>query len=102
MIVDGVLIAGQRMANQHRIAAIGIERAIGLIGDLQRGKIDAGVQVQRIVRGKTDDRRMRLVRFAGAVGKIERGADVGHKSSPWRRASRRGSAAKFRMAAKAA
>ena len=36
---------------------------------------------------------MRIVRFARAVGKIERGADVGHRSFPERRASRRGLAA---------
>ena len=78
MLVDDVLIAGQRMADQNRIAAVGIERAVGLIGDLPRREIDAGVEPQRLARGKAHHRRMRHIRFAGAVGKIEHGADVGH------------------------
>ena len=92
-VVDDVLIAGQRVANQDGIAARGVERAVGLIGDLPRAEIDAGVEPQRIVRRKAHHRRMRIVRFARAVGKIERGADVGHRYFPECHASRRGAAA---------
>ena len=74
MLVDDVLVAGQRVADEHRIAARGVERAVGLISDLQRSKIDSGIEPQRIVGGKTHDQRMRIVRLARAVGAIKRGA----------------------------
>jgi hypothetical protein len=32
------------MADQHRVAALGIERAIGLISHLERSKVDAGIE----------------------------------------------------------
>ena len=35
MHVGDVLVAGERVADQHRIAALGVERAVGLIGDLE-------------------------------------------------------------------
>ena len=85
MGVDHVLVAGQRVADQHRVAALGVERAVGLVGDLPGRKIDAGVEPQRLVRAKAHDQRMRLVRFARAVGEIERGAGVGHYRSLKRR-----------------
>ena len=78
MIVDEMLVAGQRVADQNRVAAPGIEGAIGLIGDLQRRKIDPGIEPQRLVEAKAHDRRMRIVRFARAVGKIKRCADIDH------------------------
>ena len=74
-----MLIAGQRVADQNRIAARGVKRAVGLIRDLKRSKIDAGIEAQRLVHAKAHDRRMRIVRFARAVGQIERGADIGHR-----------------------
>jgi len=40
--------------------------------------LDAGIEPQRIARGKAQHWRMRLVRLAGAVGQIERGAGFGH------------------------
>jgi len=49
MVVDQVLIAGQRVTDKNRVAALGVERAVGLIGDLQRREIHAGVEPQRIV-----------------------------------------------------
>ena len=77
-VLNDVLIAGQRMADQHRIAARGIERAVGLIGDLERREIDAGIEPQRLVGAETHDRRMRIIRFAHAVGRIKRGAGLDH------------------------
>ena len=68
MHVGDVLIAGERVADQHRIAALGIERAVGLIGDLERREIDAGIEPQRLVEPETHDRRMRVVGLARAVG----------------------------------
>src|SRR5579862_2593019 len=82
MGVEHVLVAGERVAHQHCIAALGIERAVSLVGDLQRAEIDAGIEPQRIVRRKPHHRRMRRVRFARAVGKIERGAGLGHERFP--------------------
>src|SRR5262249_47298627 len=82
VIVDDMLIAGQRMTDQNRIAARGIERAVGLIGDLQRRKINASVEPQRLVKAKAHDWRMRVIRFAGAVGKVKCCADIGHFCFP--------------------
>ena len=81
VVVDHVLIAGERVADENGIAALGVECAVGLVGDLQRGKIDAGIQAQRIVRAKAYDQRMRLIRFARTVGKIDDGRSVGHITS---------------------
>ena len=53
-----MLVAGQRVADQHRIGAIGIERAVGLVGDLERAKFDAGVELQRPVGAETHDKRV--------------------------------------------
>jgi hypothetical protein len=53
--IGDVLVAGERVADQHRIAARGVERAIGLIGNLERRQIDAGVEPQRLVEPEPDD-----------------------------------------------
>ena len=76
-----MLIAGERVGDEDGIAARGVERAVGLIGDLQRGEIDPGIEPQRIVGGKTHDQRMRMVRLALAVGAIERGVGFNHGAS---------------------
>ena len=73
-----MLIAGERMANKHSIVALGVERAVGLVGDLQRREIDATVEPKRIVRRKAHQERMRMVRFAPAVGEVERRTCFGH------------------------
>ena len=49
MDIGDVLIAGQRMADQDGVGALGIELAIGLIGDLERREIDAAIEPQRLV-----------------------------------------------------
>ena len=49
MDVGDVLIAGQRMTDQDGVGAIGIELAVGLIGDLERREIDAAIELQRLV-----------------------------------------------------
>ena len=41
-----VLVARERMTNQHGVGARGIQLAIGLVGDLKRGELDAGVEPQ--------------------------------------------------------
>ena len=50
MDVGDMLVAGERVADQDRVAALGIERAVGLIGDLERRQIDAGVEAQAACR----------------------------------------------------
>ena len=78
VVVHRVLIAGERMANKHSIVALGVERAVGLVGDLQRREIDATVEPKRIIRRKAHQERMRMVRFAPAVGEVERRTSLGH------------------------
>ncbi len=81
VIVDHVLIASKRVADKDGVVALGVERTVGLVGDLQRPKIDAAVERQRIIRRKADQQRMRVVRFAPAIGEIERRASLGHANS---------------------
>ena len=80
-----MLVAGERMADQDGVAALGIECAVGLVGDLQWAEVDAGIEPQRIIQREAHDQRMRIVRFARAVGEIERGAPFCHKCFPDRR-----------------
>ena len=47
MRVGDVLVAGQRMADQDRVRPVGVERAIGLVGDRERPEIDAAIEPQR-------------------------------------------------------
>ena len=82
MVVDGVLIAGQRMADQHGIAALSVQLAVSLIPDLQRPEVDPGIQPQRIVRREAHNQRMRMVRLAPAVGQIEGRAQLCHNAFP--------------------
>ena len=46
--VGGVLIAGQRVADEDRVRPLGVERAIGLVGDRERPEIDAAIEPQRL------------------------------------------------------
>ncbi len=78
MGVGDMLVAGESVADQDRVGAFGIERTVGLIGDLERRKIDAGVEPQRLVGAEAHDRRMRLIRLARAIGSNKRGSDVNH------------------------
>ena len=39
-----MLVAGQRMADQDRVAAVGVQRAIGFIGDVDRRQRAAAVE----------------------------------------------------------
>ena len=55
MHAGDVLVAGERMADQHRVAARRVERAVGLVGDLERAQLDAGIELERLVRAKMSD-----------------------------------------------
>ena len=60
-----MLIAGERMANQDRVRTLGVERAVGLIGNLKWDQLHAGIELEWLIGAKMSDRRlMRLIRFA--------------------------------------
>src|SRR5262249_2151488 len=84
MQVGDVLIAGERMANQHRVAALGIQRAVSLITDLKWSELDARIEGKRLIQAETDDERMRLVGFARAVSGIKCDSELGldHRCDP--------------------
>src|SRR4029079_17632602 len=68
MNVGDMLVASQRMADQDRVAARSVERAVGLIRDLKRCQVHAGIEPQWFVSAETNDQRMRLIRFTHTVG----------------------------------
>ena len=63
MIVGRVLVAGQRVADEDGVGAIGVERPVGLIGDLQVIEPPAGIQHQRLIRAEPHDRTGRSIRL---------------------------------------
>ncbi len=71
-MIGDMLIAGECMTNQHHVRTLRIERAVGLIGDLERGKLNAGVKPQRFAGGKLRHQRLRIVRFARRRQRIMR------------------------------
>ena len=73
-----VLVAGERVAHQHGIGALGIERAVGLVGDLEGCELDAGIELERLVGPEAHHKRlMRMVRFARSVRRFTRAAQIG-------------------------
>jgi hypothetical protein len=76
MIVRNMLIAGQRMADQQRVGFIGVERAIGLIRNLERRQRDAAIEHQRLVRPKTHKEARRVLGL-GIGNRIRRGGHGG-------------------------
>ena len=61
MPIGDMLIKRQRMADQNRVGTVGIEFAIGLVGDLERRKIDAAIERQRLVGAEPRDQRGRMI-----------------------------------------
>ena len=45
MHIGDMLVERQRVADQDRIGALGVELAIGLVGDLERREIDAAIEL---------------------------------------------------------
>ena len=68
-----MLIAGQRMADQNGVGALGIQFAVGLIGDLERREIDAAIEPQRLVGAKLRDLGARMIRLLRALLGVDRG-----------------------------
>ena len=77
MHIGDVLIAGQRMADQNGVGTVGVEFAIGLVGDLERGEIDTAIEPQRLVRAEHRHLRTRMVRLLRPL--------VGMNSRTWYR-----------------
>jgi hypothetical protein len=72
MHIGDMLIAGQRMADQNGIGAVGVEFAVGLVGNLEWGEIDASIQRQWLVRAEQRHLRTRMVRFLRALLGMDR------------------------------
>jgi len=72
MHIGDMLIAGQRMADQNGVGALGVERAIGLIGDLERRQVDTAIERQRLIRAEFRDRRTRVIRLVRALLAMDR------------------------------
>ena len=84
-IVD-MLIAGQRMADQDGVGAIGIQFAIGLIADLERRQVDAAIELQRLLDAELRHQRRRMIGLMGAILAMDRRAGyrmhVCHRGRP--------------------
>ena len=74
--VGDMLVAGQRMADQHGVGLRRVQRAVGLVGDLERRQQHAGVELQRPVGAEAQHRAGRLVGLVGVCS----GARRGHRS----------------------
>jgi hypothetical protein len=61
VLVGNMLVERQRMADQNGIGALRIERAVGLIGDLERCKIDAAIELQGLVGAEARHQRARML-----------------------------------------
>ena len=48
------------MTDEHRIGSRRIERAVGLVGDLKRCKLNASIELERLIETKPRDLRMRF------------------------------------------
>ena len=78
-----MMVAGQRVADQHRVGAGGVERAVGLVGDLERRQRHAGVELERTVGAEPRHERIaRHIGLAGASHCIGYEIDVAHGGVP--------------------
>ncbi len=68
-----MLIAGQGVADQHGVAFGGVERAIGLIGDVERREHDPGVHRQPAVGGEVQDFAVRSVGLKRSSSRLVHG-----------------------------
>ncbi len=73
MHVCDMLIERQRMADQNGIGALGVELAIGLVGDLERREIDAAVELQRLINSELGNLRRGVVELLQAILGLDRG-----------------------------
>jgi len=67
------------VADQNRIRAIAVERPVGLVGDLERGRARRRrVELQRLVGAEAHDQRLRVLRFAQPNGVVIVELRLGH------------------------
>jgi hypothetical protein len=71
--IGDMLVAGQRMADQDRVGAVRVELAIGLVGDLERRKIDPAVERQRLIGTEMRDERTRMIHLVRPFIGTDRG-----------------------------
>ena len=74
MQIGDMLIERQRVADQDGVGAIGVQFAIGLIGDLERREIDAAIELQRLIDAELRHRRGRMIGLVGAILAVNRRA----------------------------
>ena len=55
VVAGGVRVAGQRVADEDGVGAVGVERAVRLVGDLHRSQRRAGVEHERVGSSESDD-----------------------------------------------
>ena len=67
MAACDVLVAGQRVADEDGVGSVGVERAIGLVGNLQVVDLAAGIEPERLVRAKTQYLARRVVSLVERV-----------------------------------
>ena len=68
-----MLVAGQRMADEDGVGAGVVERAVGLVGDLERRQQRAGVELERLVGAETQHRARRLVGLVVGLSSAQSG-----------------------------
>src|SRR5690348_14592018 len=81
MKARNVLVARKCVADQYRVGTVRIELAVSLVSDLERGQLNAGIELQRLVGAEASDKRlMRLVRLARCIGLLTfaRQIDIAH------------------------
>ena len=62
-----MLVAGQRVADEDGVGFVGVERAVGLVGDLQMVDPVPGIEQQRLVRAKAQHLARRVVSLVECV-----------------------------------
>ena len=67
--VGDVLIARQGVADEDGVGLVGVQRAIGLVGDRQRKDIHAGVRRQRLALREPDHKAVGIVGLAATAAK---------------------------------
>ena len=68
----GELVAGQRVADQDGVGALGVEAAVGLVGDVDRAELGAAVELER-----------HRVREPGAVAGQAGGIQIDDREDFW-------------------
>ena len=73
MDIGDMLVAGQRVADQHDVGLRRIEHAVGLVGDRERRELGAAIELERLVRRKMHDLALRVGDLRQPQGMIGEG-----------------------------